>query len=71
MIYDMEALPLMEEWKAARLVENTAVENLLSAMKGGVRENAILLELTKRMEDTHNAAMDIYDRLQAFRLDQV
>lgn len=71
-IYSSESLPLFEEWKVAREEENVAIAALHDALKvgqSGNRDMAMLSALTKQMEDTHNESMDIFDRLQAFRLD--
>jgi len=69
MIIDMDNLPLFEEWIAAREVENAAVNALHGALKNGTRNIQTLEALTKQMEDTHNNAMDIYDRLKDRKLD--
>ena len=70
MIFDMNAKPLLEEYKAAQEDEAAAVNELLAALKNGNKETVILETLTKRMEDTHKKAMSILDRLQASRLDK-
>ncbi len=69
MIFDVSATPLLEEYKSACDDEAAAVNELLSSLKKGTRDTATLETLTKRMEDTHNKAMSILNRLQPFRLD--
>lgn len=69
MIFDMNAQPLLEKYKAAREDEAAAVNELLASLRSGNRETATLEMLTKRMEDTHGRAMSILDRLQPLRLD--
>lgn len=70
MIIDMSDMPLFEEWQAAHLVENAAITALHDAMKNGNRDMSTLETLTTQMEDAHNKAMDIYDRLRKRRLDK-
>ncbi len=53
MIFDMNAKPLLGEYKAAREDEAAAVNGLLASLRNGNRETASLETLTKRMEDTH------------------
>ena len=69
MIFDMNAKPLLEEYKAARKDETAAVNELLASLRNGNRDTATLETLTKRMEDTHEKAMSILDRLQPFKVD--
>ncbi len=69
MIFDMNAMPLLEEYKAARDDEASAVTALLASLQSENRENASIAALAKRMEDTHECAMNVLDRLQKFRLD--
>jgi len=54
-------MPLVMEYQAAREVEAKATQTLLSAMKNGIQDTD---ELTQKMTDAHNKAMDIWDRLQ-------
>lgn len=68
MIFDMNSKPLLEEYKAAREVEAVAVNELLVSLQSGNRDPATLENLTKRMEDTHESAMSILNRLQQVRL---
>ena len=69
MIFDINAKPLLEEYKTARENEAAAVNELLASLQSGNTETTTLETLTKRMEDTHERAMTIHDRLQQIRLD--
>ena len=59
MVFNSESLPLFEQYKLVRAVENEAITALYSAMKSGVRDTQTLLDLTERMTDAHNNSMDI------------
>ena len=68
MIFDMSAMPLFERYKIARETEAVATKQLLAAMESGNRNMPTLEDLTQRMTDAHNKAMDIWDELQQFKL---
>ena len=68
MIFDMSAMPLFERYKIARETEAVATKQLLAAMESGNRDMPTLEDLTQRMTDAHNKAMDIWDELQQFKL---
>jgi uncharacterized coiled-coil protein SlyX len=70
MILDIGAQPLLEQYKAARDTEAAAINDLLAALRAGVKDTVKLDALTKRMEDTHNKAMGIFQELEAIRLDK-
>ena len=63
-----EAGPLLEQFKIAQDAEGAAITALHDAMKGGMKDHAILMALTDRMTETHNKKMDIWDQLQAISL---
>lgn len=70
MIYDMDAKPLMEKLQLASDKESAAVKSLLLYMQSGGQDEQMLMKLTEDMENTHAEKMDIYNQLQAFRLDK-
>jgi hypothetical protein len=70
MILDISAQPLLEQYKAARDAEAAAINALLAALRAGVKDTVRLGALTKKMEDTHNKAMEIFRGLEAIRLDK-
>ena len=70
MVLDISASPILERYKVAKAAENTAVIALHGALASGVREEQVLLALTKTMERTHDESMGIYAELNAVRLDK-
>lgn len=70
MIFDMKATPIFEKYSEAKIDEATATKELLEAMRRSERDHVILKKLTKRMEDTHEKAMRLYEQLEPFRLDK-
>jgi len=68
MIFDMSAVHLFEKYKIAREAEAVATKQLLAAMESCNRDMPSLEDLTQRMTDAHNKAMDIWDQLQQFKL---
>lgn len=68
MVFSSDSIPLFEEYKLARAIEGEAITALHAAMKGGLRDENALMELTQRMTDTHNKSMDIWDQLQQFKM---
>lgn len=70
MIFDMDSTKdLFEKYQAARDVEDAARKKYLAAMKSENKDMHTLGDLSTRMEDAHNKAMDIWDQLQQHRLD--
>ncbi|MDB5934120.1 MAG: hypothetical protein JWQ01_1464 [Massilia sp.] len=69
MLFNMKCQPLIEKYKETREAEAEAIRSLLQYMQEGGRDDSVLGVLTDQMESTHNAAMDVYDSLQKFRLD--
>ncbi len=70
MIFDMNSSKeLFEKFQAAQAAEGAAITALHDAMKGGMKDNDILIALSDRMTEAHNKKMDIWDQLQQFRLD--
>lgn len=70
MILDSSATPILERYRVAKDAEKAAIDRLHSALACGERDKKLLLELTEQMEQTHNAAMSIYEELNAVRLDK-
>jgi hypothetical protein len=70
MLFDINARPLLEKYKAARDTEAAAVDALLAALKSGRRDNSTLEALTENMEDAHRRAMKILEELHVHRLDK-
>ena len=62
------SLPLLEEWKLSRGIASAAAMALHDALKSENRDTEMILFLTKEMEDAHEEAMAIADRLEKFRL---
>ena len=60
---------LMEEFKAASDAEGSAIRNLHDLMKLSA-DMETLKQATKTMEDTHNRKMDLFNQMQAHRLDK-
>jgi hypothetical protein len=61
--------PLLEQFKVAQEVEGAAITALHDAIRGGMKENEVLIALTDRMTEAHNKKMDLWDQLQQHRLD--
>ena len=60
--------PLLEQFKSAQDAEGVAMTALQDAMKGGMKDQEILMALTDRMTEAHNKKMDVWDQLQQHRL---
>ena len=69
MILGKDALPLLEEFNVANEIEANAVKELRDYMQAGGKDEAILIELTNKMEETHNKKMELYQQVQKFKLD--
>ena len=61
------SLPLLEEWKLFRKIENIAITKIDDMLKNKNPNIKILLVLTNTMEVAHREAMDIFYRLHKFR----
>jgi hypothetical protein len=64
---DPETARLIELLKTASKEEGHAIERLANALKLRTGDFA---DLTRQMEAAHNRKLDIYDQLQARRLDK-
>lgn len=68
-IYSDAATELFKKWQVAYEQEHETVKALaaLCAARAPLDE---ILSATERMEEAHAKTMDLYDRLQAYRLDE-
>ncbi len=64
MIFDISNMPLIEEYKTARGLESLAVNDMLTTLKSGERDEDVLNRLIDSMEKARGAAMDIWNRLE-------
>ena len=70
MIFDMNATKdLFAKYQTAQEAETAAIKAFNLFIHQGGKDMRIAAELSKRMEDAHNMAMDIWDQLQQYRLD--
>ena len=70
MIFDMNSTKeLFGQFSAAQSVEVTAIAALHDALRGGVKDNEILMTLTDRMTEAHQKKMGIWHQLQQHRID--
>lgn len=58
---------LLTQFKAAGEAEGAATRELLAKMEARAPMN-VLEAATQKMEDTHSAKMDLWDRMQSHRL---
>lgn len=68
MIFGKDAMPVMERYKAARAVENAAIDELHAAVQRGLKDAALLSAMSERMEAAHDASMALWAELQKFKL---
>jgi hypothetical protein len=60
---------LLEQFKIAQEVEGAAITALHHALKGGMKDTGILMDLTDRMTESHNKKMALWAEIQKHRLD--
>lgn len=69
-IYNEKSDALMKEFIKANEDEATATKCLLDLMNSGCNDNEIINSANKKFTDSHSHKMDIYSKLQEFRLDR-
>ncbi|MDR2333711.1 MAG: hypothetical protein LBE61_09525 [Burkholderiaceae bacterium] len=55
---------LLAEFNVAQIRETEAILALSNALKSGVKDEALLLQLTEHMTTSHQLKMDAWERLQ-------
>lgn len=68
MIFDKTATPLLEKFRLAKEGEAEASKRLLAALQADERDHVVLGTLVTQMEQSTNAAADIWAQLQAIAL---
>ena len=69
MIYNENALPILDEYKSATDANAIAIKELHAYMQQGGKDSQTLEKLTNRMDDTRIMVADVLDRLQQYQLD--
>lgn len=70
MLIDESSRPLLDAYLAANEREGQAIRALKAVADAGLRDQAKLFELVKRVEEAHNEKMHLFEQLQASRLDK-
>ena len=70
MTFDMDAIKdLFEKYQAARDAEDVVRKAILATMENETINIRTLSELSVRLEDAHNKAIDIWRQIQQYRFD--
>jgi hypothetical protein len=69
-VYDSKVQPLMQQFMAANEAEGVAIKALLAYMQGGGNDMAQMKRLSDSMTVAHDNKMNIYAKMQQFRLDR-